>query len=88
MAESRENHAVDAYIAALQPWQLESHLEAACIALSKALGLAFTGIDLRITPDGEVYCFEVNPSPAYSYYEANTGQPISMALARYLIYVE
>lgn len=73
---------------ALQPWQLESHLEAACVALSKSLGLAFTGIDLRITPDGEVYCFEVNPSPAYSYYEANTGQPISMALARYLIDVE
>ena len=64
---------------------LEPHLEAACIALSKALGLAFTGIGLRITPDGEVYCFEVNPSPAYSYYEANTGQPISTALARYLI---
>jgi hypothetical protein len=32
-----------------------------------------------------VYCFEVNPSPAYSYYESHTGQPISAALARYLV---
>jgi len=28
--------------------------------------------------------FEVNPSPAYSYYEANTEQPIAASLARYL----
>lgn len=69
----------------LRPWQLDPRLEAACVALSSALGLPFTGIDLRIAPDGEVYCFEVNPSPAYSYYEANAGQPISMTLARYLV---
>ena len=42
------------------------------------------GIDLKITPDDEVYCFEVNPSPAFSYYESNTGQPISAAIARAL----
>ena len=69
---------------ALEPWRLEPRLAATCVALSSALGLAFSGIDLRITPDGEVYCFEVNPSPAYSYYEANAGQPIAMALARFL----
>jgi hypothetical protein len=43
-----------------------------------------SGIDLKITPDDEVYCFEVNPSPAFSYYESNTGQPISAAIARAL----
>jgi hypothetical protein len=31
-----------------------------------------------------VYCFEVNPSPGFSYYEANAGQPISTAVAEYL----
>jgi hypothetical protein len=31
-----------------------------------------------------VFCFEVNPSPGYSYFEANTGQPIARAVARYL----
>jgi hypothetical protein len=69
----------------LRPWELEPRLASACVALSSALGLPFSGIDLRITPDGDVYCFEVNPSPAYSYYEANTGQPIALTLARYLV---
>jgi D-alanine-D-alanine ligase-like ATP-grasp enzyme len=50
----------------------------------QALNLAFAGIDLRITPQGAVYCLEVNPSPAFSCYEAHTGQPIAKALARYL----
>lgn len=55
-----------------------------CVCLARALGLPFAGIDLKITPEGETYCLEVNPSPAYSYYESHTGQPISDALARYL----
>lgn len=55
-----------------------------CLALADGLGLAFAGIDLKVTPDNRVYCFEVNPSPAFSYYESHTGQPISHAVARYL----
>jgi hypothetical protein len=39
---------------------------------------------LKITPDNQVYCFEVNPSPAFSYYEEHTQQPIAYAVARYL----
>jgi hypothetical protein len=31
--------------------------------MADGLGLAFAGIDLKLTPDGEVYCFEVNPCP-------------------------
>ncbi|MFT5701124.1 MAG: glutathione synthase/RimK-type ligase-like ATP-grasp enzyme [Desulforhopalus sp.] len=56
----------------------------ACIALSQALGLELAGIDLRITPSGDIYCFEVNPSPAFSVYENATGQPIANAIAKYL----
>jgi hypothetical protein len=56
-----------------------------CIRLTAGLGLAFAGIDLKFAPDGRVYCFEVNPSPGYSYFEANTGQPIARAVARYLV---
>jgi D-alanine-D-alanine ligase-like ATP-grasp enzyme len=41
----------------------------------------FSGIDLKITPEGEVFCFEVNPSPGFNFYEVGTGQPISVALA-------
>ncbi len=55
-----------------------------CVDLTKALGLAFSGIDLRQTPAGEHVCFEVNPSPAFSYYQANTGQPIAASVARIL----
>ena len=39
---------------------------------------------LKITPDNQVYCFEVNPSPGFSYFEAHTEQPIANAVARYL----
>jgi glutathione synthase/RimK-type ligase-like ATP-grasp enzyme len=56
-----------------------------CIALSQALGLELAGIDLRITPSGELYCFEVNPSPAFSVYEDVTGQPIADAIAKHLM---
>jgi hypothetical protein len=48
------------------------------------LGLRFSGIDLRALESGEVVCFEVNPCPAYAYYEGHTGQPIAAALARHL----
>ena len=68
----------------LEPYDLPDDLARRCCQLAAGLGLAFTGIDLRITPDGDVYCFEVNPSPAYSYYEAHTDQPIASAVARYL----
>lgn len=64
--------------------ELPGELAERCVRLSHALGLVFAGIDLKITPDNQVLCFEVNPSPAFSYYEANTEQPIAQAVARYL----
>jgi glutathione synthase/RimK-type ligase-like ATP-grasp enzyme len=70
--------------ASLRSAEIDDDLASRCIALTAGLGLAFAGIDLRISPDGKVTCFEVNPSPAYSFYEANTGQPIAASLGRYL----
>jgi len=70
--------------AALRATTLSDDLAERCVALAAGLGLAFAGIDLRLGPDGEATCFEVNPSPGYSYYQANTGQPIAASLARYL----
>ena len=55
-----------------------------CITMSKNMGLPLCGIDFKRTNSNEFVCFEVNPSPAYSCYEEQTGQPISMAIARYL----
>jgi len=70
--------------AALRPVDLSDDLAEKCVNLSAGLGLAFAGIDLKITPENHVYCFEVDPSPAFSYYESQTGQPISRAVADYL----
>ena len=70
--------------AELREVELSDELAEMCVKLSEGLGLAFAGIDLKITPDKRVYCFEVNPSPAFSYYQANTGQPIARAVAEYL----
>jgi hypothetical protein len=71
--------------AELREVTLAPELAERCLALSRSLGLEFAGIDLKITPDDEVYCFEVNPSPAFSYYEGNTDQAISAAVARRLL---
>jgi hypothetical protein len=70
--------------ASLRAVDIDDDLASRCVALTAGLGLSFAGIDLRLGPGGKATCFEVNPSPAYSYYEAHTGQPIAASLARYL----
>lgn len=65
----------------LRAHELPAGVASRCVDLARALHLPLAGIDLRLTPDGEYICFEVNPMPAYSYYESNTGLPISLALA-------
>lgn len=70
--------------AALSPIELDAATREKCVALSERLRLPLAGIDLRQTPEGTHVCFEVNPSPAYSFYQDRTGQPISTAIARYL----
>jgi glutathione synthase/RimK-type ligase-like ATP-grasp enzyme len=52
--------------------------------LAALLQLPLCGIDLRRCADGSYVCFEVNPMPAFSYYEANTGQPIARRLVEFL----
>ncbi|HUO36863.1 MAG TPA: hypothetical protein VMU34_03005 [Mycobacterium sp.] len=56
-----------------------------CVAVSRAMGLAVSGVDLRRTPDEKWYCFEVNPSPAFDFYQSATGQRIDEAIAGLLI---
>jgi hypothetical protein len=70
--------------ASFVPTELPEEIAARCLALARGLGLGLAGIDLRITPDGRAVCFEVNPSPGFSYYEAYTGQPITAAVAAHL----
>lgn len=54
------------------------------VALSHSMGLLLSGIDLRADRHGEWYCFEVNPSPGFSYFEDMTGQPIAAAIVELL----
>lgn len=68
----------------LETFELPGEVEARCRALSRELDLALCGIDLRCTPEGAWTCFEANPSPAYTYYEDHTGQPIAEAIALHL----
>jgi glutathione synthase/RimK-type ligase-like ATP-grasp enzyme len=71
--------------AELSEVQLSDELAEQCLGLASSLGLEFAGIDLKVTPNNDVYCFEVNPCPAFSYYEKNAGQPISEGVARFLM---
>jgi glutathione synthase/RimK-type ligase-like ATP-grasp enzyme len=64
---------------------LPEQVAAQCLTLNRLLGLHFSGIDLMRTPDEEWFCFEVNPSPAFSYFQYHSGLPISSALATCMI---
>jgi hypothetical protein len=55
-----------------------------CRSLAQSMRLLIAGLDLRRDPDGHWYCFEVNPSPGFTYFEKATGQPVSVAVARLL----
>ena len=68
----------------LEAMDLPSSIREACLSLTKDLGLSVSGIDLRYCDD-EWYCFEVNPSPAYSYFQMSTGHQIADAIARLLL---
>jgi glutathione synthase/RimK-type ligase-like ATP-grasp enzyme len=68
----------------VRPSCLPPRVEEQCRHATAGLGLHVAGIDLRRTPTGEWYCFEVNPSPAFTYYEERTGQRIGQAIARLL----
>jgi glutathione synthase/RimK-type ligase-like ATP-grasp enzyme len=63
---------------------LPPEIEARARATAVALGLSVAGIDLRRTPQDQWYCFEVNPSPCFTYYEHHTGQPLTAAVASLL----
>lgn len=69
----------------LEAIEIPDALAERCAELTASLGLEFAGLDLRLDPaGGEPWCFEVNPSPAFTYYEDGGGQPIARAVARRL----
>ena len=69
---------------AMAPLAIPRQLGELLVEVTPSMGLLVAGIDLRRTPDGEWSCFEVNPSPGFTFYEDHTGQPIAAAIARLL----
>jgi glutathione synthase/RimK-type ligase-like ATP-grasp enzyme len=68
----------------IEPLELPVDLKERCRRLVASMSLLVAGIDLRRAVDGRWFCFEVNPSPGFSYYEQATEQPIADAIARLL----
>lgn len=71
----------DGLVVEMEPIALPRAVEQACLAVARDLDLLLAGIDLKRTPEGEWYCFEVNPCPGFIYYERYSRLPISAALA-------
>ena len=68
----------------IRPFDLPADLADRCRRLVSSMSLELAGIDLRRTPAGQWFCFEVNPSPGFTYYEQAAGQPIADSIARLL----
>jgi RimK-like ATP-grasp domain len=69
----------------IRPYPLPKDVADRCKALAKSMELCVVGVDLRCTPEGRWYCFEVNPSPAFTYFQDASGQVIDEAIARLLL---
>jgi len=63
---------------------LPSDVHSKLLALLKCLGLEYGAIDMRRTPDGEYYFFEVNTAGEFLFVEDRTGQPIARAIGDWL----
>jgi glutathione synthase/RimK-type ligase-like ATP-grasp enzyme len=74
----------EGYSLTMVPAVLPEEVAANCIRLTKELGLTLSGIDLKETPSGEYYCFEVNTSPAFLFYESPARPVVADALAEFL----
>jgi glutathione synthase/RimK-type ligase-like ATP-grasp enzyme len=74
----------DASLTRITPYQLPAEVEHRCVALTRALGLRYSAIDLIVTPEGRTVFLEINPNGQYLWIERATGQPISRALATLL----
>ncbi len=70
--------------AQMRPVDLPNDVRERCLALSADLRLPLAGIDLFRDTHDQWWCFEVNPSPAYSCFEEPTGLPMAAALSRWL----
>lgn len=71
--------------AELIPITIPPDIKQQAIAICRALGLEWSGIDWRRTPDGNYIFLEANPSPMFVNFEKRTQLPITQHLAQLLI---
>jgi RimK-like ATP-grasp domain len=71
------------HVQEMVPVSLPGSVADKCRALTKALELLLTGIDLIRSRDGEWYFLEANPSPAFTFYPGH--DKVAAAIARLLI---
>jgi len=70
--------------AEMTPAVLPARVEEQVLALLERLGLIYGAIDMRRTPAGEYYFFEVNTAGEFLFVEDRTGFPISQTMAAWL----
>ena len=63
--------------------ELPQSVAARVRSLTEEMGLNLAGVDLRQTPDHQWYCFEVNPSPAFTLFESEACE-VASGIARLL----
>lgn len=68
----------------IQACELPEAIANRCKELAVAMDLHVIGVDLRCTPDRQWYCFEVNTSPGFTYFQQATNQPMDEAIAKLL----
>ena len=64
---------------------LPDEMHALSRKICKELHLLWSGIDFRLTPDGQYVFLEANPSPMFLGFEAQTGLPLTDSLAALLV---
>ncbi|RYZ37875.1 MAG: hypothetical protein EOO71_26270 [Myxococcaceae bacterium] len=69
----------------VKPGRLPKEAWELCIRGAKALGMVFTAVDLRRTPEGAFVALEFNPTPAISFFDDPRDGKVITRLSSYLV---
>lgn len=64
--------------------ELPAEVASWCLKVARTLDLLWTGIDLRLTPEGKYVFLEANPSPMFIGFETRCGLPLTESLLKLL----
>lgn len=64
--------------------ELDRDMADRLVRMVHRMGLHVAGVDLRLERDGRWLCLEVNPSPGFTWFARETGQPVAHAIAALL----